>query len=319
MLDQRIKLRHLQTFVEVARQKSVIRASKLLHVSQPAVTKTIRELEEILGVSLVERDGRGIKISRYGEVFLRHAGATMTALRQAVDSVSQDVARTGLPVRIGALPTVSARIMPKALTSFLAEKTGSAIKIVTGENAVLLEQLRIGDLDLVVGRLAASEKMTGFSFEHLYSERIRFVVRAGHALLSPGVLIFERMHEFPVLVPTRNSVIGPSVQQFLIANGVPSLPIQIETVSDAFGRAYLRTSDAIWIISEGVVAADIADGVLAILPLDTSDTSGPVGLTIRADTQPSLPLALLMQAIRVTAADLVIAADAQTSIRASSL
>jgi LysR family pca operon transcriptional activator len=53
-----------------------MRASKLLSVSQPAVTKTIRELEEILGVSLVERDGRGIKISRYGEIFLRHAGAT---------------------------------------------------------------------------------------------------------------------------------------------------------------------------------------------------------------------------------------------------
>jgi len=106
-------------------------------------------------------------------------------------------------------------------------------------------------------------------------------------------------------VPTRNSVIGPSVAQFLIANGVPTLPIQIETVSDAFGRAYLRSSDAIWIISEGVVASDIADGVLAMLPLDTSDTSGPVGLTIRADTPPSLPLALLMQAIRVTASDMI--------------
>jgi LysR family transcriptional regulator, pca operon transcriptional activator len=88
MVDQRIKFRHLQTFVEVARQKSVIRAAEILHVSQPAVTKTIRELEEILGVSLFDREGRGIRISRYGEVFLRHAGATMTALRQAVDSVS---------------------------------------------------------------------------------------------------------------------------------------------------------------------------------------------------------------------------------------
>lgn len=71
MVDQRIKFRHLQTFVEVARQKSVIRASEILHVSQPAVTKTIRELEDILGVSLFDREGRGIRISRYGEVFLR--------------------------------------------------------------------------------------------------------------------------------------------------------------------------------------------------------------------------------------------------------
>ena len=94
------------------------------------------------------------------------------------------------PIRIGALPTVSAQIMPRAMSLFLKEKTGAAIKIVTGENAVLLEQLRVGELDLVVGRLAAPEKMTGFFFEHLYSEQVVFVVRAGHPLLAAGQDIF---------------------------------------------------------------------------------------------------------------------------------
>lgn len=304
MIDARIKFRHIQTFVEIARQKSVVRAAATLRISQPAVTKTVRELEDVLGTTLFDRDGRGIKLSRSGEIFLKHAGATMTALRQAVDSVSLDAARTGIPVRIGALPTVSVSIMPKAMASFLAEDTGSTVKIVTGENAVLLEQLRVGDLDLVVGRLATPDKMTGFSFEHLYSEKVRFVVRADHPLLAENTSIFERLHEFPVLTPTRNSVIGPVVDQFLLAHGVAPLPTRIETVSDAFGRAFLPISDAIWIISEGVVVADIADGTLAVLPLDTADTSGPVGLTIRADTQPSLPLSLLMQTIRETAAEL---------------
>lgn len=301
MIGARLKFRHIQTFVEVARHKSVAQAAAVLRISQPAVTKTIRELEGVLGVSLLERDGRGIKVSRYGEIFLKHAGATMTALRQAVDSVSQDAARMGPPVRIGALPTVSVNIMPKAMLSFLKGDTGSTVKIVTGENAVLLEQLRVGELDLVVGRLATPEKMSGFSFEHLYSERVRFVVRANHPLLAANTSIFERLHEFPVLTPTSNSVIGPVVDQFLLAHGVAPLPTRIETVSDAFGRAFLRISDAIWIISEGVVAADIADGTLVMLPLDTADTSGPVGLTMRADMQPSLPLALLMQTIRESA------------------
>lgn len=301
MVYARLKFRHIQTFVEVARHKSVAQAAAVLRISQPAVTKTIRELEGVLGVSLLERDGRGIKVSRYGEIFLKHAGATMTALRRAVDSVSQDAARMGPPVRIGALPTVSVNIMPKAMLSFLKGDTGSTVKIVTGENAVLLEQLRVGELDLVVGRLATPEKMSGFSFEHLYSERVRFVVRANHPLLAANTSIFERLHEFPVLTPTSNSVIGPVVDQFLLAHGVAPLPTRIETVSDAFGRAFLRISDAIWIISEGVVAADIADGTLAMLPLDTADTSGPVGLTMRADMQPSLPLALLMQTIRESA------------------
>lgn len=303
MIDARVKFRHLQTFVEVARQKSVMKAAALLHVSQPAVTKTIRELEEVLGVAVFERDGRGIKITRYGEVFLRHAGAALTALRQGLDSVSQERSGDGVPVRIGALPTVSTRIMPRAMSLFLKEDTGARIKIVTGENAVLLEQLRVGDLDLVVGRLAAPEKMTGFSFEHLYSEQVVFAVRAGHPLLSGTQSAFGHLGDYPVLMPTRASIIRPFVEHFLIANGIPGLPNQIETVSDAFGRAFVRTSDAIWIISAGVVASDIEDGTLAVLPIDTSETKGPVGLTMRADAVPSLPLAILMQTIREAAGE----------------
>ncbi|MDR7142016.1 pca operon transcription factor PcaQ [Rhizobium sp. BE258] len=301
MIDGRIKFRHLQTFVEVARQKSVMKAAELLHVSQPAVTKTIRELEEVLGVEVFERDGRGIKITRYGEVFLKHAGAALTALRQGLDSVTQERVGDAPPIRVGALPTVSTRIMPRAMELFLKENTWSRLKIVTGENAVLLEQLRVGDLDLVVGRLAGPEKMTGFSFEHLYSEQVVFAVRAGHPLLKTRQSHFAALADYTVLMPTRASIIRPFVESFLIANGVPSLPNQIETVSDSFGRAFVRASDAVWIISTGVVAKDIEDGVLAVLPIDTSETKGPVGLTMRTDAIPSLPLSILMQTIREAA------------------
>lgn len=304
MIGNRIKFRHLYTFVEVARQKSVMKAAELLHVSQPAVTKTIRELEEILGVPMLERDGRGIGITRYGEVFLRHAGSALTALRQGIDSVSQERQGDGIPIRVGALPTVSSRVMPRAMSLFLAEETRSHVKIVTGENAVLLEQLRVGDLDLVVGRLAAPEKMTGFSFEHLYSEKVLLLVRAGHPLLEGGRSLYDGLGDYPVLMPTRNSIIRPFVERLLIVNGIAMPPVQVETVSDAFGRAFVQESDAVWIISEGVVARDIAEGRLAPLPIDTGDTTGPVGLTVRTDTVPSAGLLILMQTIRETAADI---------------
>jgi LysR family pca operon transcriptional activator len=295
----------LHTFVEVARQKSIGRAAEALSVSQPAVTKTIRELEEALGVAVFERDGRGIRITRYGEVFLRHAGAALTALRQGIDSVSQELFDSAPPIRLGALPTVSTRIMPRAMTAFLGEGTGSRVKVVTGENAVLMEQLRVGDLDLVVGRLAAPEKMTGFSFEHLYSEQIVFAVRAGHPLLAGKRSVFEGFADYPVLMPSRGSIIRPSVEQFLITHGIANLPTQVETVSDAFGRAFVRASDAIWIISAGVVAADVEDGILATLPIDTNETRGPVGLTIRADAVLSTPLSILIQTIRQAASEIM--------------
>jgi LysR family pca operon transcriptional activator len=300
MIDQRIKLRHLRTFLEVARQKSVGAAANILHVSQPAVTKTIRELEEALGAPLFDREGRRIRITRHGEIFLRHAGMAISAVRQGVDSVVNAHQDEGPPLRIGALPTVSAKIMPRAISLFLKENTKSSIKIVTGENSVLLEQLRLGELELVVGRLAAPERMSGFFFEHLYSEKIVFAVRVGHPLLEAGQDIFSRIGAFPVLMPTRGSIIRPFAERFLIAHGIAELPIEIETVSDSFGRALVRQSDAIWIISEGVVAADLAAGDFALLPVDTSETRGSVGLTTRVDVEATSSLDILMRTVRET-------------------
>ncbi|GLS34781.1 pca operon transcription factor PcaQ [Mesorhizobium tianshanense] len=301
MTEGRIRLRHLQAFLEVARQRSVARAADTLHVSPPAVTKTLRELEEALGVAIVERDGRGIRVTRLGEIFLGHAGTAITALKRGVDSVRQDGAINRHPVRIGALPTVSARVMPLAMNLFLKEDTGAAIKIVTGENAVLLEQLRAGALDLVVGRLAAPENMTGFFFEHLYSEQVLFVVRAGHPLLQPGQDVFARLDEFPVLMPTRESVIRPFVDRLFITNGMTAPATEIETVSDSFGRAFMRQSNAVWIISAGVIANEISSGAFVALPVNTVETEGPVGLTMRTDTTPSRAFTILLQTIREAA------------------
>lgn len=301
MFESRVRFRHLQTFLEVARQKSVVKAAGILNVSQPAVTKTIRELEEALGVAVLERDGRGIRITRSGEIFMQHAGMAITALRQGIDSVANEGAASGPLIRIGALPTVSVRVMPLAMSFFLRENTGATLKIVTGENSVLLEQLRVGDLDLVVGRLAAPEKMAGFFFEHLYSEQVVFVVRAGHPLLRSSQNVFKRLSDYPVLMPTRGSVIRPFVERFFIANGVAAIPTEIETVSDAFGRAFLLQSDAIWIISHGVVSEDIKAGTLVALPVDTSDTRGPVGLTMRTDMPPTPAFSILLKTIREAA------------------
>lgn len=299
-MEHRIKFRHLQTFLEVARQKSVGRAAEILHVSQPAVTKTIRELETELGAALFEKDGRGIRITRYGEVFLRHAGASVAAIQQGIDSVARAQTNSGPPIRIGALPTVSARIMPTAIELFLAERTGSPIKIVTGENLVLLDQLRVGVLDLVVGRLAAPELMAGLRFEHLYSEQVDFVVRKGHPLLTAPRFEFARIRDYTVLMPTRGSIIRPFAERFLVAHGIAELPVEIETVSDSFGRAFLRQTDAIWIISEGVVAGALESGEFELLPIDTSETRGSVGLTTRADVESTPALDILMRTVRET-------------------
>jgi LysR family transcriptional regulator, pca operon transcriptional activator len=298
MLSSSIKLRHLNTFAEVARLKSVARTAELLHVSQPAITKTIRELEQALGIALVTREGRGIRITQDGEIFLQHATTALTALRHGINSVSDGRLETGPPIRIGALPTVSSRIMPTAMDRFLEDARDGRVEISTGDNDRLLEQLRLGELDLVVGRLAAPDMMTGLTFEHLYSEKIAFVVRPGHPLLAMKPFKPAALLAYPVLMPTRRSIIRRPVEQFLIARGLDAINGRIDTVSDSFGRAFVKRTDAVWIISEGVVHADLTEKQLAKLPIDTRETQGPVGLTMVADIIPTAPLLALIQSIR---------------------
>ena len=320
MIVQRIKFRHLQCFLEVARQKSVVKAADALAVTQPAVSKTLRELEETLDVRLFDRSKRGVTLTRFGEVFLRYAGASVTALRQGVDSIAQARAKGGFAITVGALPTVAARVMPAAIQGFKADGVETTVRVVTGQNSVLLAQLRVGDLDLVVGRLAEPELMTGLAFETLYSEPVRLVVRPGHPLLGHlldgGSFDLERIRDFTVLMPIEGSIIRPYVDRLLIAHGVGALPDRIETVSMAFGRSYTRTSDAVWIISQGVVADDLADGLLVALPFASDPTTtGPVGLTTRADVPPGLATQMLMQAVRDVAAEGAAEGAAQEAAR----
>ncbi len=178
---------------------------------------------------------------------------------------------------------------------FEAEAIGTVLTMETGPNRFLLGRLRVGELDLVVGRLADPEQMQGLSFTHLYSESVSLVVRRGHPLLDEPLADLLRIADYTVLYPTREAIIRPYVERLLIANGVTHLPKRVETISDTFGRIYTLDSDAVWIISSGVVARDIANGDLVELPVKTAETLGPVGLTTRADTPPT-PALILMQA-----------------------
>ncbi|MGE4482695.1 pca operon transcription factor PcaQ [Acidocella sp.] len=305
-LDPRIKLRHLSVFLEVVRLSSVVHAAESLGLTQPALSKTIAELEAILRVKLFDRSGRTLKLTGFGEMFHRYAGASLTALKQGVRSMAQVRRDEAAAFAIGALPTVSARILPRAAAAFTARNPAFKPRIVTGPNAYLLSQLRLGEVEFVLGRMAEPEMMRGFAFEHLYEEEIALVVRPDHPLLAASRFDLADIAHYQLLMPPPGSIIRPTAQHYLIAHALGPFAGEIETISDNFARAYVRASNAVWIISEGVVAEELAHGFLARLPADTSATRGPVGLTTRTDLQPSMPAQIFAQSVRAAVAALAV-------------
>lgn len=301
-IDPRIKMRHLVCFVAVCRAESMQAAAATLHMSQPAATKTIQELEQTLGKALFDRSRRKLSLTASGEMFLRYATTSLAALRQGITVMRH--AGDDPIIKIGALPTVSALVLPRAVRSFTAQWAGARTRIITGPNAYLLSLLRQGDVDLVIGRMAEPNAIEGLAFEHLYSERIAFVVRSGHPLLGMPAFQLSMIARYPVLMPPPDAVIRPTVERLLTAHGVVSLQDEVETVSDAFGRSFTRMTDVVWIISRGVVADDVADEHLALLPVDTAETLGPVGVTTRTDTSLSAGAEVLIGAIRNEVAEI---------------
>ena len=316
MIDARMKIRHLQCFQEVARLGHVGRAADQLAVTQPAVSKTLRELEDILSVRLFARTRKGLELTPAGELFRHHAASGLVSLQQAIDSVAKGRERGDTAIRVGALPTVAVRIMPRAVQDLVRAWPDATVNLVSGPNRFLLERLKGRELDVVVGRLTEPEQMTGLAFEQLYSERLALVVRPGHPLLLDGggpAAPFDigRIAGHTVVLPNREDITRGTADRLLIANGVGALERRVETVSSDFSRAFLKQTDAVWIISYGVAALDLASGDLVELPADMSDTKGPVGMTTRADERPSPAIVSFMAVVRAVAEAMRAAVDGE--------
>lgn len=300
MIDARIKLRHIACFLEVAARSGFGRAAETLHLTQPAVSRAIAELEDILGVPLFERGRGGAVLTGEGVAFRAHAGAAFAELGRGIDTLRR-VGGGGGALVVGVLPTVAARIMPKAVQRAKAAGLAASIVIEAGPNGWLIDQLKQGGLDLVVGRLAEPQVMMGLAFEHLYSEPIVFVVRPGHPAATGRPVRLEDIAHHTLIMPARGSIIRPEIDRLFIQEGIGRIDDRIEAVEPQFSRAYVRASDAVWIISHGVVAGDLEEGTLVRLPLSTSVSGGPVGLTTCAGHAPTPAAEQLVRAVREVA------------------
>ncbi len=256
-------------------------AAEKLFLTQPAISKTLKELEGILDTTLMLRSRAGVTLTQQGELFLHFAQNSLASLELGMSRLEASETLGAERLNVGVLPSVAASLMPDVITEFSALAPHATLRISDGPHGFLTERLRLGELDIVIGRLGDPDMMQGLTFTQLYTENVEFVVRKGHPL--SGSTDVQSITNYLVLYPPPAAAITALVKTFLAANNVGEIPNRVESVSGALGRVFIRRSDAVWIISGGVVANEIEEGLLERLPFDTSPTRGPVGLLTRSD------------------------------------
>ncbi|MGM0536825.1 MAG: pca operon transcription factor PcaQ [Pseudomonadota bacterium] len=303
MLNARIKLRHLQAFLEVARQRSFARAAERLAITQPGMSKTIKELEAILGSALFERTARGVALTQAGLTLLRHAGPAMRALEEGVGALSEAQGAVRW-LRVGALSTVESCLLPEAIRRWQRAEDGeTGVNVVTGSSAFLLARLRRGELDLVVGRMTEAREIRDLAFEHLYYERLVLVVRAGHPLAGIETLEPQRLGDYPWVLPPPRTTLRQQVDSFCVRHSLRLPGCQLETLSLPLSHRYTLESDAIWVAPEEAVREALDGRRLSELALPLEQQGGSVGLCTNASLEPSLALEGFCETLRQVAAD----------------
>ncbi|KAE8763384.1 LysR substrate-binding domain-containing protein [Georgenia thermotolerans] len=290
-LLRRLRLRHLSCFVAAAQEEHLGRAADRLGLSQPAVTKTLNELEALAGARLLDRGRHGARLTPAGEEFLRHAVGVTEAFGAAAGALAGAGEPAAVPVRVGALPTVASVLLPDAVARLRARHPGVGVQVRSGANRGLLEALRAAELDLVIGRMAEPATMRGLSFELLYAESLAVVVHPDHPLTRrPGPVPLAAVLEHPLVVATAGTVPRHHTEALLQRQGLRLPGGCVETLEVSVARALVRRSDAVWFTPERTPQVDLDDGVLVRLDVPARGTAEPVGLLRRSVAEPA-PLA----------------------------
>jgi LysR family pca operon transcriptional activator len=297
-----LKLRHLTSALDVARTGSVRATADALCVTESAVSKTLRELQDLLGVQLFERSKTGMALTESGKRFTDYAHTALEALRSGVALASGASAGPATVIRIAAMTVVSAAFLPEVVRRFVLANNDSLVEISSGSGSSLLERLRAGDVDLVLGRCPPRKEMTGLTFEQVYVDRHIFVVRRSHPLAEATRLAPRRISAYTIVMPPRESPFWEEIHQYFLAHGVKPQSAQVEVLDLQFGRTYTLASDAVWIASERAVSADLQAGSLVRLPIETPSFEVAVGIITRRTPSPDPHVKQLIELTREASA-----------------
>ena len=173
-------LRDLRYFETIAELEHVGRAAEILHRTQPALTGCLRRLEETCGAPLFEKSGRGIRLTAAGKVLLKWARSMRSQAEDAEREIKELANGLSGFIRIGIVPTAAQFLLPSAVRQILEEAPKVTLRTVVALSDSLKQQLRHGDLDLMVGTEGAAEE--GLVSQILAEDMIVVAAAADHEI-----------------------------------------------------------------------------------------------------------------------------------------
>lgn len=297
----RLKTRHLLLLLHLYEQRSVLRAAEAANMTQPAASKLLAEMEDLLGVPLFERHARGVEPTWYGMVLIRRARSALSEIGRAQDEIAAlRSGRTG-QAAIGTVVNPGTNLVPQAVAALKRDFPDILIRIEMDYSRPLVAKLLDGQLDIVVGRIMGAEGSSELEFEPLADEPHSVIVRAGHPLAARKRVSYGDLVDYGWIMPPDGSVLRSRLDAVFLEHGLVPPQNIVETTSLPVTIHLLRHSDLLTALPAESVAPYLQTGQMLVLPIALDVRMEFFGIIRRRDQLLSPGAERVLEALRLTA------------------
>lgn len=279
-----MNLRQLRAFALIAEHGSIRAAARALSVTQPAATRSLRELEQSVGVELVRRSVKGVELTSYGEALYKRAIVILQETRRAREEIGQMRDGEGGSLNL-AVSSAALGVVPPALAAFRARMPRVAVAFNEVAAPFSQEQLELGHYDLLVQTEYDGEIEDGFTHRPLFTLPLAVGVRAGHPLRRASSL--AALHDALWLVPGNSDAPANLLRLAFAAHGLPMPRDIIACHSVAVALAIMAQNDALGIFVRPLFDHELLPSHVRMVPLAHELPAARISLVTRADSPPT--------------------------------
>jgi LysR family transcriptional regulator, regulator of abg operon len=290
-----MRLQHLQLILMLAETGSLRAAAERLNVTQPALTKALRQLEDEFGTAMVLRSPKGVRLTPAGELLAARAASAMRELDRAREEVAWQLRHAKARVSIGVSPAAAIVLMPGALARLRARWPQVRVQVLDALYPRALTMVRAGELDLVAGPLPPEGAGRDLHVQPLFDAQQVLVARAGHPL-ARATRLAELQQAAWVVTGSPHGPGDPANLGF-DRLGLATPPVLLECESFSTLVALLPSVDAIGIMPQGFFDHYAARLGVIRLPIEDPLPRVTVHAAWRADAPLTAPAGRLLDAL----------------------